>query len=104
MNINPSLKLHCRTLFHHALWMVSAVLLWAANTASAQHLIGLKIGLTGNGNQQGATAGALQPGDLAGAPGYQQTNWNVLGRYGDNATNAFFTNNYPMLDSGGDDT
>jgi hypothetical protein len=106
MNINPSPKPHFRTLFHYTLWIVSAVLLWAANTASAQHLIGLKIGLTGNGHQQGTNlaAGALQPGDLAGAPGYQQMNWNVLGRFGDNGTNTFLTNNYPMFDSGGDDT
>src|SRR5436190_3693034 len=72
--------------------------------ASAQHSIGIKLGQNANGNQQSTAVGALQPGDLAGAPGYAQVNWNVLGRFGDNSTNASGTNAYPILDSAGDDT
>src|SRR6185436_18067537 len=97
----PHLHLHLL-----AAWMVAAIALCVPGLVSAQHLIGLKIGLSGNGHQQvtNLAAGALQPADVAGAPGYQQANWNVLGRFGDNATNTFLTNNYPILDSAGDDT
>src|SRR2546426_10635478 len=82
----------------------TAAVLSLAGVASAQHSIGLKLGMNGNGNQQGGAAGALLPTDSAGAPGYAQTNWNVLGRWGDNATNTFGTNAYAVLDSNGDDT
>src|SRR6266850_254246 len=86
-------------------FLTAAAAMAMAGVASGQpHTIGLKLGMNGNGNQQGAAVGALQPADLAGAPGYAQTNWNVLGRYGDNATNAFGTNAYAIIDSGGDDT
>src|SRR5262245_36026975 len=66
-----------------------SVLTLVSSAPAAQ--IGLKIGMNGNGGFQGTNAGALQPGDLAGAPGYQQTNWNVLGRFGSNInpTNSF---------------
>src|SRR5438270_102681 len=86
-------------------FVTTAAVLSIAGVASAQHTLGLKLGQNGNGNQQGTAAGALQPGDLAGAPGYGQTNWNVLGRFGNNDTNAtsFGTNTYPLLDSNGDD-
>lgn len=108
MNTHPSSKPQSRRLlsFPFASYLVLAALLFAAHLASGQHLIGLKMGLGGNRDQQltNTAAGPLQPTDLAGAPGYQQTNWNVLGRFGDNGTNAFGTNNYAILDSGGDDT
>src|ERR1044071_314689 len=86
--------------------ITAIVALCIPTPATAQHLIGLKIGLSGNGHQQATNtaAGPLLPTDMAGAPGYQQVNWNVLGRFGDNATNAFLTNNYPILDGAGDDT
>src|SRR5437879_4824991 len=77
---------------------VIAAALCMAQIASAQHSLGLKLGQNGNGNQQGADPAALLSTDLAGAPGYAQTNWNVLGRYGDNSTNTFGTNAYPLLD------
>src|ERR1041385_8746050 len=83
---------------------LAAAVMSIAGAASAQHTLGLKFGQNGNGNQQGTAVGAVQPGDLAGAPGYAQTNWNVLGRWGDNGTNSFGTNNYALLDSGGDNT
>src|SRR5438105_9323519 len=86
-------------------FVTTAAVLSIAGVASAQHTLGLKLGQNGNGNQQGTAAGALQSGDLAGAPGYGQTNWNVLGKFGNNDTNAtsFGTNSYPLLDSNGDD-
>jgi hypothetical protein len=58
------------------------------NARAAQ--IGLKIGINGNGGFQSAAAGALLPTEMAGAPGYTQTNWNVLGRWGSgiNPTNS----------------
>ncbi|HEX5221189.1 MAG TPA: LamG-like jellyroll fold domain-containing protein [Verrucomicrobiae bacterium] len=58
------------------------------NARAAQ--IGLKIGINGNGGFQSAAAGALLPEEAAGAPGYAQMNWNVLGRWGSgiNPTNS----------------
>src|SRR5215471_17484209 len=86
-------------------FLTAAAALALAGTASAQsHQIGLKMGMNGNGNLQNTNAGALLPTDAAGAPAYVQTNWNVLGRWGDNATNTFGTNAYAILDSNGDDT
>lgn len=71
--------------------IAAAALAWslAAGLQAAQ--IGLKIGINGNGGFQSAAAGALLPSDLAGASGYEQTNWNVLGRFGSNIspTNSF---------------
>lgn len=69
--------------------------LWFTGSASGAS-IGLKLGMNGNGGLQNTNVGALQPGDTAGAPGYQQSNWNVLGRYGDSSNNAF-----PITDSSG---
>ena len=53
-------------------FLTAAAAMAMAGVASGQpHTIGLKLGMNGNGNQQGyAAAGALQPADLAGAPGY----------------------------------
>lgn len=42
--------------------------------------VGLKIGLN-NGQDFQYTSGSLLPTDLAGAPGYAQSNWNNLGKY-----------------------
>src|SRR6059036_1693969 len=85
-------------------FIAAAAALSIAGIASGQHTIGLKLGMNGNGNQQSGAAGALLPTDSAGAPGYAQINWNILGRWGDNGTNSFGTNAYPVLDSNGDDT
>src|SRR5262249_40932454 len=84
---------------------LTAAALTLAGTASAQHTLGLKLGQNGNGNQQPA-APAILPTDLAGAPGYAQINWNVLGRFGNNDTNTTSsgTNAYPLIDSAGDDS
>src|SRR5258706_486565 len=60
--------------------MAAAVLALASAAPAAQ--VGLKIGINANGGVQSGATGALQPGDLAGAPSYAQTNWNVLGRWG----------------------
>jgi hypothetical protein len=73
-----------------------------ASSAFAQTIpqIGLKFGINGLAGLQNTNVGALQPGDLAGAPGYAQTNWNVLGFRGDNVlgtTNPVFN----VLDSSG---
>src|SRR6266536_911484 len=62
--------------------------------------IGLKFGINGLAGLQNTNVGALQPADLAGAPSYAQTNWNVLGFRGDNVlgtTNPVFN----VLDSSG---
>lgn len=85
----------CKTL------LISLALSFAAS-ASAQTIpqIGLKFGINGLTGLQNTNVGALQPGDLAGAPAYAQTNWNVLGFRGDNilgTTNPVFT----VLDSSG---
>src|SRR5437764_5170332 len=63
---------------------LTAVALFLAAAVSAQTLpqIGLKFGINGLTGLQNTNVGALQPGDLAGAPGYVQTNWNVLGYRG----------------------
>jgi hypothetical protein len=82
----------------------AAALALAGSAAAQSHQVGLKMGMNGNGNQQAGAAGALLPTDSAGATAYVQTNWNVLGRWGDNATNTFGTNAYAILDSNGDDT
>jgi hypothetical protein len=86
--------------------VTAAAALALIGIASAQHTLGLKLGMNGNGNQQAGSAGALLPTDLAGAPGYAQVNWNILGRYGNNDTNSTSsgTNIYALLDSNGDDT
>jgi hypothetical protein len=58
-----------------------AVALAFPGTASAAQ-VGLKLGMNGNGGLQNAATGHLLTNDLAGAPSYVQTNWNNLGRYG----------------------
>src|SRR5262245_14016108 len=83
-------------------FLTAAAALALAGSASAQmHQIGLKMGMNGLGNLQNTNAGALLPTDSAGA--FPQVNWNILGRWGDNATNSFGTNAYAILDSNGDD-
>jgi len=55
--------------------------------------IGLKFCIDGSGGLQNTAVGALAPTDLAGA--FPQTNWNVLGRYGDS------TGSFNLTDSTG---
>ena len=93
MNTNPTHCRHSGGLLCN--WRSKSIIAAAALTLSAAvsapaAQIGLKIGINGNGGFQSAAAGALLPADLAGAPGYQQTNWNVLGRWGSgiNPTNS----------------
>jgi hypothetical protein len=89
MNVQRTLH----ELFHGMQYVRRASLLTAAalavtGTASAQVVpqIGMKLGLNGNGGLQSITnAGALLPTDMAGAPGYAQTNWNNGGYYGASA-------------------
>lgn len=75
-------------------FITGAVLLFAGAALGAS--IGLKFGVNGNGGPQ---TSFLLPSDLAGAPGYEQTNWVTLGRYGDNSTGQF-----NVVDSGGANT
>lgn len=81
--------------------LIAAVPLSLAAAVSAQTIpqIGLKFGINGLNGLQSTNVGALLPTDLAGAPGYAQTNWNVLGFRGDNVgiSNAAFN----VLDSSG---
>src|SRR3954466_15734163 len=87
-----------------AIGMATTIWLGLAGSALAQpHQIGLKFGQSNNGNLQTA-APAIQPNDLAGIPSYAQTNWIILGRFGNNSTNTSGTNAYALYDSGGDDT
>jgi len=62
--------------------------------------IGLKFGINGLAGLQNTNVGALQPGDLAGAPGYAQTNWNVLGYRGENVL-GLLNPAFNVLDSSG---
>lgn len=93
MNIDPTLCSRfgnlLRTWGSKPIAVAALTLSFAVSAQAAQ--IGLKIGINGNGGYQSAAAGALLPADLAGAPSYEQTNWNVLGRYGSNInpTNSF---------------
>ncbi|HEV2207638.1 MAG TPA: LamG-like jellyroll fold domain-containing protein [Verrucomicrobiae bacterium] len=65
----------------------AALAMTGGATAQTVPQIGMKLGLNGNGGYQSITnAGALQPTDLAGAPGYAQTNWNNGGSYGAGAS------------------
>ena len=72
--------------------VIAAGLAHGATAAS----IAFKFGINGNGGLQNTNVGALQPTDTAGAPGFEQSNWNVLGRWGDSSNNAF-----PITDSSG---
>src|SRR5579859_4109531 len=80
--------------------MLIAILLTIAGIASAQTppQIGLKFGITNAVGLQYTNPGALLPTDLAGA--FPQTNWNTLGRFGDN-TGASSTNTtaFSVVDS-----
>src|SRR5258705_7116826 len=82
--------------------LFAVLALCLASPAFAQTVpqIGLKFGINGLTGLQNTNVGALQPGDLAGAPGYAQTNWNVLGLRGDNVLG---TSNpaFNVLDSSG---
>src|SRR5947208_7562083 len=108
MNLNSNLDklFNGVPLIGRRTFITAAAALALAGTASGQHTLGVRLGQSGSGNQQSAAVGALLPTDSAGAPGYAQVNWNVLGRFGNNDTNAtsFPTNTYPLLDSNGDDT
>lgn len=86
--------------------LIAVATLVLAGTASAQlNPIGLKMGVNGLGGLQNTSTNiTLAPTDLAGAPTFEQVNWNLLGRYGDNATNSFGTNGFPIVDSAGADT
>jgi len=72
-------------------FITTAALVLSLTVVASAAQIGLKLGINGNGGFQNAAAGALLPTDLAGAPGLEQTNWNVLGRFGSNInpTNSF---------------
>lgn len=85
-------------------FLTAAAAMAIAGVASAQsHQIGLKMGINaGSGVQNTSTNGVLLPTDSAGA--FPQVNWNVFGQLGDNATNSFGTNSFPVYDSNGDDT
>src|ERR1051326_4537649 len=88
-----------RSLFRISLITILALSLAGAAFGQTIPQIGLKFGINGLYGLQSTNVGALQPGDLAGAPGYAQTNWNVLGYRGDNIgiSNAAFN----VLDSSG---
>jgi hypothetical protein len=60
---------------------VIAASLLLAGTATAA-TIGLNYVDNGNGGVQNGNADSLGAAELAGAPGYQQVNWNNLGRWG----------------------
>lgn len=102
-----SIKEHLQSVFspRNVIWktlLITTAVQSLAGAAYAQTIpqIGLKFGVTNNVGLQNTASGALQPGDLAGAPGYAQTNWNVLGFRGDNflgTTNPVFN----VLDSSG---
>jgi hypothetical protein len=84
------------------LFVYAIMALSIAGTAFAQTVpqIGLKFGINGLAGLQNTNVGALQPGDLAGAPGYAQTNWNVLGLRGDNVL-GISSPAFNVLDSSG---
>jgi hypothetical protein len=95
---NPHLVLPIQ----HKVLLYAITAFFVTGTVLAQTVpqIGLKFGINGLAGLQNTNVGALQPGDLAGAPGYSQTNWNVLGFRGDNVlgtTNPAFN----VLDSSG---
>jgi hypothetical protein len=71
---------------HGAGWkslVTAAVLVLAGGIPVA---LGASIGVnyvdTGDGGVQDGTSDALAPAEVAGAPGYEQVNWNNLGRWG----------------------
>src|SRR5262245_31808838 len=61
---------------------VMALALAGAVYGQAIPQLGFKMGITNAGQLQSGALGALQPTDLAGAPGLAQTNWMNLGRFG----------------------
>jgi hypothetical protein len=65
----------------HVCFACAAGLLVATTTASAQS-IGANFVNNGGGGVQNGPADALVAGEVAGAPGYGQANWNNLGRWG----------------------
>lgn len=86
--------------------LLIAMLLMMAGIASAQTpvQIGIKFSINGNAGPQPTAPGALLPTDMAGAPGYAQTNWNVLGRFGDSSGlsgNPANITNFSLVDSSG---
>ena len=82
-----------------------AALFW--NQVASATSIGLKLGQTSGSDRQnvgGTNTVCVQPDQSAGAPGYAQINWNILGQKGNNGTNSFGTNAYALFDSGGNNT
>ena len=82
-----------------------AALFW--NHVASATSIGLKLGQTSGSDRQnvgGTNTVCVQPDQSAGAPGYAQINWNILGQKGNNGTNSFGTNAYALFDSGGNNT
>src|SRR5436190_23739156 len=103
-NRNPPSAVYCvcnKILLLTAL-STFVIALCLASPALAQTVpqIGLKFGINGLAGLQNTNVGALQPGDLAGAPGYAQTNWNVLGYRGENAL-GLLNPAFNVLDSSG---
>lgn len=63
---------------------VAGLLSFGAGAALGQ-AIGLNFVNTGDAGIQNGTSDALGPAESAGAPGYEQLNWNNLGRWGQGA-------------------
>lgn len=61
---------------------VAALLTCAGLPAAWGSSVGVNFVDTSNGGVQDGTSDALAPGEVAGAPGYEQANWNNLGRWG----------------------
>src|SRR5262245_35928070 len=59
-----------------------AVLALSLNYAATAATIGVNFVNDGNGGVQNGDSDSLNADELAGAPGYAQTNWNNFGRWG----------------------
>lgn len=62
--------------------VIAAASLAAGQFASAAPAISVNFVDNGNAGVQNGNADALLPGEVAGAPGYAQSNWNNMGRWG----------------------
>lgn len=111
----------CTPNTYRALLSLAIATALATSALAQPHQVGFKMGVDGLGNLQNtSTNGALLPTDIAGPTSptyYAQSNWNVLGRYGNNSTNIYAitnadqsitivatTNAFSIFDSAGDDT
>jgi hypothetical protein len=65
-----------------SLAVIAAASLATAQLTSAAPAISVNFVDNGNAGAQNANADALLPGEVAGAPGYAQSNWNNMGRWG----------------------